>query len=70
MKRFAIADKAVRKIAEMVHEADLEDGKYQHAEAIGIDRVLKGWASLGVSDEELLSKGADCSNALYRYLRK
>jgi hypothetical protein len=70
VKRFAIADKAVRKIAEMVHEADLEDGKYQHAEAIGIDRVLKGWAALGVSDEELLRKGADCFNALYRYLRK
>src|SRR5438034_8118198 len=29
VKRFGIADKAVLKIAEMVHDADLEDGKFQ-----------------------------------------
>ena len=70
MKRFGISDKALVKIAEMVHEADLEDGKFQRQECVGIDRVLKGWARVGLSDEQLLEKGAECFDALYEYLRK
>src|SRR5258705_2873749 len=70
VKRFAISDKAVARIAEMVHEADLEDGKFQHYECVGLDRLLKGWARLGVADEGLLEKGAECFDALYEYLQK
>jgi hypothetical protein len=70
LKRFGIGDKAVSKMAEMVHEADLEDGKFAHTECVGIDRVLKGWARLGLSDEQLLEKGGDCFDALYESLRK
>ena len=69
-KRFGIADKAVLKIAEMVHDADLEDGKFQTAGCVGIDQVLKGWAKSGLSDEELLKRGGECFEALYQQLRK
>jgi len=51
IKRFAITDKAIAKIGEMVHDADLDDAKFQRVEAIGIDRVLKGWAKEGLHDE-------------------
>src|SRR5882672_1036121 len=37
VKRFGIADKAVLKTAEMVHDADLEDGKFQRPECLGIN---------------------------------
>jgi hypothetical protein len=70
VKRFGISDKAALQIAEMIHEADLEDGKYQRTEAIGIDRVLKGWGRQGLSDEQLLQKGWDCFDGLYSYLKK
>jgi hypothetical protein len=70
LKRFGIEDKALQKIAEMVHEADLEDGKYQRIECVGIDRVLKGWAKQGLSDEGLIQKGGECFDALYEYLRR
>ena len=43
IRRFGIQDKTVRKIAEMIHDADLDDDKFQRNECIGIDRVLKGW---------------------------
>src|SRR6266704_3389015 len=43
-RRFDLRDKAVRKIGEMIHDADLDDAKFSRMEAIGIDRVLKGWA--------------------------
>ena len=30
----------------MIHDADLEDGKYQRAECMGLDLLFKGWARL------------------------
>jgi len=68
--RFAIRDKAVRKIAEMIHDADLEDEKFQRPEAIGIDRVLKGWGKEGLPDDEILRRGFECFDALYAFLQR
>lgn len=70
VKRFGISDKAVKKMAEMVHDADLEDGKFHTAECLGLDRVVKGWAKAGLTDEELLARGGQCFDALYLYLSK
>src|SRR5437773_11815564 len=57
IRRFAISDKAVAKIGEMIHDADLDDAKFQRVEAVGIDRVLKGWAKEGLPDREILRRG-------------
>jgi hypothetical protein len=70
VKRFRIEDRTVRQMAEMVHDADLEDGKFQRHECVGIDRLLNGWARQGMSDDELLAKGGECFNGLYEALRK
>jgi hypothetical protein len=70
IRRFGIKDKAVRRIAEMIHDADLEDEKFQRSECIGIDRVLKGWAKEGLPDEEILRHGFECFDALYSFLQK
>ena len=69
VKRFGIEDKAVLKIAEMVHDADLEDGRYQRTECIGINCVLTGWAKSSMTDAELLAKGIECFEGLYQGLR-
>ena len=69
IRRFGIQDKPVCKIAEMVHDADLGDDKFQRTECIGIDRVLKGWAKEGLSDEEILRRGFECFDALHMFLR-
>ncbi len=68
--RFAILDKAVAKIGEMIHDADLDDAKFQRVEAVGIDRILKGWAKEGLADEEILRRGFDCFDALYAFLQR
>lgn len=70
VKRFGIRDKAVLRIAEMVHDADLEDEKFQRCECIGINAVLTGWARTSMSDRELLEKGVECFEGLYQLLRK
>lgn len=69
IRRFGIQDKAACKIAEMVHDADLGDDKFQRTECIGIDRVLKGWAKEGLSDQEILRRGFECFDALHGFLR-
>jgi hypothetical protein len=70
VKRFAILDKALTKIGEMIHDADLDDAKFQRVECIGIDRVLKGWAKEGLPDEEILRRGFYCFDALYAFLQR
>ncbi len=64
LKRFDIRDRVAWQIGEMIHDADLEDCKFQRAEAFGLDRVFKGWAKLGCSDAEIFTKGFDCFDAL------
>ena len=67
-KHFAIRDARVRKIAQMVHHADLDDEKFGRIEAKGLDQVLNGWAGQGVADAELLRRGIDMIEGLYQGL--
>jgi hypothetical protein len=70
LKRFQIRDPAAHKIGEMIHDADLDDGKFERSECVGIDRVLKGWAREGLSDQEILRRGFQCFDALYEFLQR
>jgi hypothetical protein len=69
LKRFAIRDRALEKIAEMVHDADLHDEKFRAPGADGIDRVLAGLARLGWADDKILQHGFACFDALYEQVR-
>jgi hypothetical protein len=70
IRRFAISDKSLGKIGEMIHDADLDDARFQRVEAVGIDRVLKGWAKEGLPDKEILRRGFECFDALYAFLQR
>jgi hypothetical protein len=65
LKRFALEDKALNQIAEMVHHTDLQDGKFPAVEAEGLHQVFKGLARLGRTDEKILEHGFTCFDALY-----
>lgn len=67
-KEFGIRDAKVEAIGEMIHDADLADEKFGRVEALGIDRILNGWAHQGVSDEELLRRGIEMIEGLSRSL--
>ena len=43
-----------------------KDEKYGRTEAITVDKILKGWAAQGMADQELLSKGMELIDGLYR----
>jgi len=65
-KEFAIRDQKVENMAEMIHDADLADEKFGRTDAVALDRVLIGWAQQGVSDDELLRRGMELIEGLYR----
>jgi hypothetical protein len=67
-KDFGIRDSKVAVIAQVIHDADLEDQKYGRAEGIGLDRVLIGWAHEETADEELLRRGMEMIEGLYQSL--
>lgn len=70
LSRFRIEDRAAKVLAEMIHDADLEDGKFQRVECVGLDRILKGLNKQGLSNEAVLAKGFECLDALYALLQR
>ena len=64
-KQFKIRDRRVGVISEIIHDADIADGKFGRKEGYGIDEVLKGWARQGLSDRELLDRGMQLIEGLY-----
>ena len=66
---FNLTDKKVLLIGQAVHDADLEDDKYGRTEGHTINRILQGWATQGITDDELLRRGMDLIDGLYSALQ-
>jgi hypothetical protein len=66
VRSFGIKDRAVRKIAEMVHDLDLKDDKYGSAAAGGVEEVLTGIRKTAKDDYAMLDQGMEVFEMLYR----
>jgi hypothetical protein len=64
-KTFRIRDTKAGVIGQIIHDADLLDGKFGRKEGFGVDEVLNGWAKHGIPDSELLERGIQLIEALY-----
>jgi hypothetical protein len=65
LQAFQLDEVALHLLAEIVHEIDLRDGRYQRPETAGIDATLHGWLLTGVSDNELERRGITLFEGLY-----
>ena len=70
IERFAIRDRAILRIAELIHDADLEDEKFHRVEGFGVEQIFKGWAKQGLADQQILSKGFECFDGLYALFKR
>lgn len=70
MEQTGINDKAARIIAEIVHDIDLKDSKFGHAETPGIERLIAGIAMAHRDDEARLSRGAAVFDDFYEFFRR
>lgn len=67
-KQFSIRSGKIRRIAQIIHDADLGDEKFGRQEGLGLDKVLDGWAKQDLPDQELLQRGMDLIEGLYESL--
>jgi hypothetical protein len=65
VKSFGIKERTVKKIAEIVHELDMKDGKYNAPEAKGIEDILSGIRKTAKNDVETIEKGMTVFEMLY-----
>ena len=70
LDRTGIGDKAAQIIAEIVHDIDLKDSKFEHAETPGIERLIAGIALSHKDDEARLQRGGAVFDDLYRVYAK
>jgi len=69
VNRFGLKDRRVKLIAEIVHEADLHDGKFTRDESTGVDLAIRALAESTPDDHELLERGMAIFDGLYTILK-
>lgn len=65
VKRANLRDRRLTRLAEVVHEADLRDGKYPHEEARGIDVAIRALLAAAADDHQVLAQGMTLFEGLY-----
>jgi hypothetical protein len=68
IKRFTLGEPGLKKIAAIIHDADLGDGRHGTQEGAGLLAIFRGWAQMGWTDHNILARGFDCFDALHRQL--
>ena len=69
LRRYELDDPVLWDIARIVHEADLQDDRYDAPEAPGLDVLVRG-LSLTLADDDLLAVTAPLFEGLYEYHRR
>ena len=70
VRRTATRDAALRPIAEIVHDIDLKDAKFQRPETAGVDHLVAGIAMRHKDDEARIRDGSAVFEALYEFFRR
>lgn len=69
LRRYDLTDPVLWRIAEIVHEADLDDERYHAPEAPGLDVVLRGLSMIG-DDEHTLAVSGPIFDGLHEFFRR
>jgi hypothetical protein len=69
LRRYELTDPVLWRIGQIVHEADLDDGRFDAPEAPGLDVVMRG-LSMVHDDARVLELAEAIFDGLYEYLRR
>jgi hypothetical protein len=69
LRRHDLTDPVLWRIAEIVHEADLDDERYDAPEAPGLDVILRGLSMIRTDDDILVLTGP-VFDGLYEFYRR
>ena len=69
LRRHDLSDPVLWRVAAMVHEADLDDGRYDAPEAPGFDTALRG-LSMVAGDDRVLELTGPLFDGAYEFFRR
>lgn len=69
LRRYDIEDPVLWKLAEIIHEADIDDERYDAPAAPGLDIIIRG-LSMTLNDEQILAVSAPILDGIYEYLKR
>ncbi len=70
LRRFDLSDPVLWWMAELVHEADLDDERYDVPEARGLDVTVRGLSMVCADDQRVLQLTGSIFDGLYEYQRR
>jgi hypothetical protein len=69
LQRFGLgANGGLKIMGEIIHDADLHDGKFGRSEGEGLLAAFRGWAALNWSDQQMLDRGFEVFDGLFKFL--
>ncbi len=69
IRRFGMQDQALAALAEVIHDIDLKDGKYNRSETHGLNALLTGLTVSQPDDDQRMRQGMQLIDNLYAYLQ-
>ncbi|PBC39596.1 chromate resistance protein [Rhodococcus sp. ACS1] len=69
LRRYELTDPVLWVLAEIIHEADIDDAKFDAPEAPGLDSVLRGLSLTG-TDDDTLAVATRIFDGLYEFHRQ
>jgi hypothetical protein len=69
LRRNDLTDPVLWRLAALVHEADVDDGRYDAPEAVGFDLALRG-LSMVADDERVLELAGPLFDGAYEFFRR
>ncbi|MDE3058506.1 MAG: chromate resistance protein [Bacteroidota bacterium] len=67
LRAFRIKDRALRSLAQIVHDVDLKDQKFGRTEARGFDVIIRSLSDSLHDDRKVLEAGSVILDSLYKY---
>ena len=70
LEDFKLTDPALQRLGQIVRAADVKGQEHEVPEGLGLRAIAEGFAALGISDEERLTREFPVYDALYAYVRQ
>ncbi len=69
-KCLVLQDRGLTALAEVIHDIDLKESKYNHSETDGLNALLTGLAVSEPDDEKRMTRGAQLIDNLYAFFQR
>ncbi len=70
VRRLGIQDQGLNALAEVIHDIDLKDNRYERSETDGLSALLTGLAASEPDDEKRMARGAQLMENLYAFYQR